>query len=274
MSALPDNLQRIVDRFTEACSEDGRCLAAFLGGSFARDDADEYSDLDLGLVTTDASHADFKDWREPFVRRLGKPSFLEDFGSSTHLFVILNDGTEVDLAIGRESDFNHIQDGPYRVLLDKRGILAGAVFTGRRPTPDQQVESLRQQVYWFWHEMGHFVKAIARNELHWAQGQLGALRAHCIGLARLSLDFTDGYAGDEPYFKIEHAVPAEMLAPLQPTYTPMEREAMIRAAIVLVGYHAQLAGPLVRTHGITYPDDLAEAFGERLQHLSRTHAAS
>jgi predicted nucleotidyltransferase len=32
--------------------------AAFLGGSYARGTADAYSDLDLGLIITDAAHAD------------------------------------------------------------------------------------------------------------------------------------------------------------------------------------------------------------------------
>ena len=36
------------------------------------------------------------------------------------LFVILADGTEVELALGRENDFLHMATGPIRVLVDNR----------------------------------------------------------------------------------------------------------------------------------------------------------
>ena len=54
-------------------------VAAFLGGSHATGRADAYSDLDLYLITTDAAYDEFFAGREEFVRRLGRPVFLEVF---------------------------------------------------------------------------------------------------------------------------------------------------------------------------------------------------
>ncbi|HEX6383969.1 MAG TPA: nucleotidyltransferase domain-containing protein [Anaerolineae bacterium] len=50
---IRDNHQIVIDRFVASCRADERVVAAFLGGSYARGAADEYSDLDLYLITTD-----------------------------------------------------------------------------------------------------------------------------------------------------------------------------------------------------------------------------
>ena len=68
---LPHNHQVIVSRFIAACQADERVVAAFLSGSYARGTADSYSDLDLGLITTDAAYEDFLAGRAAFLRLLG-----------------------------------------------------------------------------------------------------------------------------------------------------------------------------------------------------------
>src|SRR5262245_43209218 len=110
--APPDRARAAANAFVAACRADDRVVAALLGGSHARGDADAYSDLDFGLVTTDAAYEDFLAGREAFVRRLGEPVFVETFGSSRYVFFILPDGAECELAVGRESAFTHIQSGP------------------------------------------------------------------------------------------------------------------------------------------------------------------
>ncbi len=84
---LPPNHQVAIDRFVAACQADERVVAAFLGGSYARGTADAYSDLDLYLITTDEAHEDFFAGREAFMRLLGEPVFLEDFGIPNILYL-------------------------------------------------------------------------------------------------------------------------------------------------------------------------------------------
>ncbi len=153
----PHHHQVVVNRFVAAGQADERVVAAFLGGSYARGTADAYSDLDLGLITTDEAYQDFFAGREAFLRLLGEPVFLEDFhGDGVDIvFFIFPDGTEAELVLGRESHFNHIHRGPYRILLDKKRILAGAVFHGYEPAQAEQIETLRRLVYWFWHDLSH-----------------------------------------------------------------------------------------------------------------------
>jgi hypothetical protein len=260
--------QVVLHRFVAACQADARVVAAFLHGSYARGTADAYSDLDLGLITTDAAYEDFCAGREAFLRLLGEPVFLEDFGSTVTVFFMLADGTEGELAVGCESQFHHMHGGPYRVLLDKQRLLAGAVFPWHEPAQAEQVETLRRLICWFWHDLSHCTTALGRGQLWWAYGQLEALRLHCVNLARLQQNFSvraDGYE------KVEQAIPVEQLAPLQATCCPLEYGAMLQAALVIVRFYRELAPLLAQTHGITYPAALERAMYGRLEKLCDAH---
>jgi predicted nucleotidyltransferase len=266
---MPYKHQVVINRFVAACQADERVVAAFLGGSYVKGTADAYSDLDLSLITTAEAFEKFTAGREAFIRLLGEPLFLEDFDLSNIAFFIFPDGTEVELWFGSESHLNHIHSGPYRVLLDKKGLLAGAVFPEYQPAQAEQIETLRRLIYWFWHDLSHFITAMGRGRLWWAHGQLEALRRYCLNLARLRQNFSDAEVGEEGYFKVEQAIPAEQLAPLQATYCPLEQEAMLQAALVIVHFYQELASLLAQTHGITYPADLERVMVDRLEKLGR-----
>jgi predicted nucleotidyltransferase len=264
---LAPNHQAFLDRFVAACRADERVVAVFLGGSYARGAADAYSDLDLSVITTDAAYEDFVAGRAAFLGLLGELVFLEDFDLQHIVFFIFSDDTEGELWFGGESRLDHLQGGPYRVLVDKKGILEGAVFPEQAPAHAEQIETLRRQIHWFWHELSHFTTAMARGQLWWAHGQLEALRRCCVNLARLRHNFLDADVGEEAYFKVEKALPAEQLAPLQATYCPLERAAMLQAALIVVRFYQELASSLARAHGIAYPAGLERVMLSRLQNI-------
>jgi hypothetical protein len=258
----------VTDRFIAACQADERVVAATLYGSYARgpegSPADAYSDLDLGLITTDEAYEDFCAGREAFVRQLGEVLFLEDFGSTVTLFFILANGAEGELSLGREGQFLHDHGGAYKVLLDKKNILTDATFPRNQPAPAEQVETLRRLVYWFWHDLSHFITGMGRGQLWWAQGQLEELRRICINLAHLRHDFS---AEPQGYEKIELTLPIEQLASLQATFCPLEREAMLQAGLALVRFFQETAPPLAQAHAIAYPAALERIMLDRLDQL-------
>ena len=268
---LPNNYQDIVDRFIAACQADERIVAAFLGGSYAQDKADQYSDLDLYFITTDQAYEYFVAEREGFIRRLGEPLFLEDFGRTHGYFVIFSNGADCEIWFGRESKFHDIHGGPYRVLLDKKGILAGVVFPIHVADPAKQTEILRQQLDWFWHELSHFIKAMGRRQLWFAYGQLEVLRQICVNLARLRYNFSDAYGGEEPYFKIEQAMPIEQLSPLHTTYCAMEYEPMLQAARVICRFYQDVAPSLAKAYKLLYQNDLEQMMMGQLKELDNVN---
>lgn len=267
---LSQRHQTIVDRFVTACQADTRVVAAFLGGSYARGVADAYSDLDFYVITAEAAYTDFFAERAAFVRHLGEPVFLEDFdeyGFDLILF-IFSDGTEGELALGREADFHHIHAGPYVALLDKTGILAEVAFPEPHPSPAEQVDRLRGLVNWFWHDLSHhFLTPLGRGQLWTAFGALEELRRTCVDLAHLAADFT---TAPEGYEKVERAIPAERLAPLVATVCLPQRGPMLRAAYAIVGYYREVATPLAQAHSIMYPTELDRVICARLDALDDT----
>lgn len=263
---LPHHHQLVLSRFQSISQSDPHILAATLYGSHATGTADEWSDLDLGVVVADDACDHFIANREAFIRQLGEPLFIEDFDIPGLLFFILADGTEGELTIDRASDFPEPY-GPWRALVDKNDTLSRAK---PRPQPDPaaQVESVRRQVMWFFHDLSHFITAIGRDQLWWAAGQLEILRRTCVILTRLSLDFADADAADDPYFKLDKALPAGELAPLATTFVPLERAAMLAAAHTLVDYYRQTARSLAEAHDIRYPVELESLMLERMERLS------
>jgi predicted nucleotidyltransferase len=260
--------KNVLDRFTEICQEDDRVLAAFLGGSYARGATDPYSDLDLYIITTDLDYQDFTAGKEAFIRLLGEPLFLEDFGTAYALFFILSDHTEGELWIGHESRFRHIYTGSYKTLLDKNGILTGAIFPPQPVDKDGQKAILAQQLNVFWHEMAHFIKAMGRGQLWFAYGQLEVMRGICINLARLQHNFLDGDVGEEPYFKVEQAVPVAKLSPLETTFCALEFSAMLQAAQVILRFYQGLGSRLASEHGVTYQTELENMMRRQLADLA------
>jgi hypothetical protein len=262
---LPPYYQNVLNRFVEVCRADERVTAAFLVGSYAKGTADAFSDIDFYLFTADKAHEEFCNGRAAFIHRLGNPVFVEDFDIPNTIFFIFPEGAEGELLIGRASELSHLLHEPYRVLLDKKNLLAETAFTHDQEPVD--MEPLRRQIQFFWHELSHFIVALGRGQLYWAQGQLGALRTCCLNLARLQQDLGDEEVGEEGYFKVDTMLTVEQLAPLQSTYCPLERDAMLQAAHTILRFYQELARPLVQTHNIPYPADLEQVMVSRLATL-------
>jgi predicted nucleotidyltransferase len=258
--------QALLQRFLEACQDNPRVVAAFLGGSFARGAADEYSDLDIYVVTADEAYDDFIAERTSFMQRLGRPVFLEDFNAFGFdmLIFTFDDGVEGELAFAPESNFEHIHGGAFRVLADKKGLLEGKVFPLLVSTKEQQVKTLHQLTYWFWEDLSHFITGMSRGQLWLAYSYIEQTRRKCVNLAHLRHDFTAEPGG---YAKVEREVPEAQLQALETTFCPIERQAMLRAAQTIVGVYKEIAVPLADEHGIAYPAGLEEVLLKRLGRL-------
>lgn len=218
--APPDDLQPFLDRFVAACERDERVVAAVLGGSRGRGEADTFSDVDLCVIARDDAFEALVGDRAGFVGQLGTPLFLENFGNEGLEFFILDDGTEGEIFFGNEGRLEELEPGPtYRTLFDPGGILEGVAFREERADPADQREVLRQTLAWFWHELSHFITAIGRGQLWWAAGQLEALRGHCVNLVRIDHGL---FAGEEPYEKLDRTIDPAALSSIEDTFVPIE----------------------------------------------------
>jgi predicted nucleotidyltransferase len=264
---LLEHQRNFLNRFISACQSDERVVAVLLTGSYVTRTADAHSDVDLGLIVTDEAHDRFCAEKAGFLRRLGELVFVEDWGKPHVVFFILSDATEGEIRIGSENQLDLLHQGPHTVLLDKIGILAGVDFPYEDADPSEQIALLRSIINGFWHDLSHFITAMARGQLWWAYGQLEALRQMCVQLARLRHNFLDSEAGDEAYFKIDKVLSAEHLSPLEMTYPLMEQHAMLQASQIIVKFYQERAQALAQTHDIAYPDGLEAVILKRLEKL-------
>ena len=202
--------------------------------------------------------------REAFVRSIGEPLFLEDFGNENMAFVILADGAELEFNFFRIRDLPLIRSGPHRVLLDTGGILAGLEFPLPEVDPAARAESLRGILFWFWHDLGHFITAIGRGQPWWAAGQLEQLRAYCVNLARID---QGGESQDEAYWKLDEEIATDPLEPLRSTFVAMERDAMLQAAGEILAFFRERAPRVAEANGLAYPTELDHLVGGHFQDL-------
>ncbi len=267
---LPNNQRDVASRFLAVCLADARIVAAFLGGSHARGQADEYSDLDLYFVTTDEAYEEVLAKNAQFARQLGKLLFLEDFGHPHGYLFIHENGTEGEFWFGRQSDIQDICSGPYKVLFDRQGILRGRVFPTPVAAQANQMQLLRRQIDWFWHELSHFIKVMGRKQWWFAYGQIEAMRRMCVILARLNYDFGDAsLAEGVPYFKIETYLPVEALLPLRATCCAIEEHTLLEAGNSLCQYFRALAPAMAKAHDLSYSVELERLMRAELQRLGQ-----
>jgi predicted nucleotidyltransferase len=262
------NLQEAIERFRAASQADPRIVAAFVGGSLAAGTADEYSDLDLYLITPDEEYANFFAGRAAFMRQLGEPVLLEDFdgfGFDMVLF-IFEDGIKGELALAKASGFLHIHDGPYRVLVDKIGLLKGVTFPVEQVPVEDQRCNLERLIKSFWRHLYLLTGALGRCWLLSAAGYFEGMRRQLLQVCRLSVDFAD--SGGHP--SLETLLPAQLVAALSRTFFPLEREEIVSAAWEAVGLFQQVAKPLARAQGIPYPERLERVVLTRFETMSQT----
>jgi predicted nucleotidyltransferase len=257
--------EQLIARFSDACASDNRVVAAFVGGSIARGDADQYSDVDFCVITTDeAADSVFAD-RAAIVAQLGTPLFLEDWGEAApEIFVILADGTDVEVFFVAESRIKEMQVGPILPLLDRTGLLTNLHLPMRAPLSEDLAVELRRVLAWFWHDVSHLIKALGRGQLWWAAGEVEALRGYCLNLIRIEQGVE---AGDEPYFKIDAETSTVALEPVRSTFAPMEPEALTMAGSELVAFFGARGRPLADAYGLDYPSELERVMSRRLEAL-------
>jgi predicted nucleotidyltransferase len=254
---VSDPRRAAIERFTAACAAEPLVAAAFLGGSFVAGTADEFSDLDLYVVTEEADYAAFFAGREEFVRGWGVPVFLdtsidfEGFGFDLVHFVFA-DGVSGELACGHRGNLLALHGGPHQVLVDKAGVLEGVTFPGFQPSEAEQRSQVERDLSWFWLGVIDFAKYLARDRRAAAQRLLAGMQNRCESLAEYARS-----GGD---------VDSELVARrLLDTHVSAEPEAMAAAARELVAIHRAVGTAAAHAFGLAYPSGLAAVAEETLE---------
>jgi hypothetical protein len=209
---VPGRLSEALTNVISACQEEPHIVAAWVGGSLARDIADEWSDIDLHLLVRDAEQfaGGISDW---FARAMPTAYAGKIPGVSGGFIFVTPDWVHVDVIVHDLAGFAQ-DEFPARVVLDPEGLLrdipaSAEEMVGEPYLPDGQVDL-------FIYFMGVTVTVIHREEwLALAQGAAGFRDSLLIPLmlAENGVRKTDGAKRLNRYLTADQITALEAIPP-------------------------------------------------------------
>jgi len=250
---VPPRLRGPLAAIVVACHDEPAILAAWVGGSLARDMADDWSDIDLHLLVGDPETfgSAVSDW---FARTM--PAVYADGipGVAGGFIFVTPDWLHVDVIVHGSQDFS--QDAyPARVLLDPEGLLrdipaSAEEMVGEPYLPDGQIQL-------FIYFMGVTVTVIHREEwLALAQGAAGFRDSLLIPLmlAENGVRKTDGAKRLNRYLTPEQILAIEALPSVG-----SDPKQLIQAHAAIAQEYLTRARRLVTLLGEPWPDEFERA---------------
>ncbi len=167
----------LIIQIKELLEEDSRVVAAWLEGSIARGEEDDFSDIDLWIAVKDNRFTHFIETREQFATQLGAVVSIlypkdENDGPPIDSFHILLEGYPstlgVDVHVQQQSrKFWFTKDSAAeecKVLFDKENVIK------MHPFNPQQIEEYARDAFQytmlqFWHTLPHVTALIEREDI-------------------------------------------------------------------------------------------------------------
>jgi hypothetical protein len=255
--------RRVVRAASDLLPDEPGLVAAWLGGSLATGVADEYSDVDLGVVVEDEHLAAWRDSWPSVVERCAGPLVLAHalHGGVVGGFALTTTWEHVDLVVHTRSAL--ARPAPCRVLHDPEGLLEeqrDAVLPGDPYYPTEDVTL-------FLYLLGNLVVVAGRGELVVALGGFGALRDL---LVRLMLA-ENGVRKSDGQKRLNPCLSAEQRGVLESLPVPaVDLDKVVRACRRVCDEYVARAHRLAARTGAAFPEELLAATDEHLRrHLGR-----
>ena len=244
-----------IQKFERIAREDPRILSAFLGGSLADGTEDDFSDIDIYYILDEESYSDFPSQMRTRLSEMGPLVFLEqhnNFGFDLILFIFQN-GVKGELGLGTTKNLKTLHAGPYKVLVDKKGLLDGFVFLFQASLEGKDLqEYVEKQLRWYWYWYYVFLSAVARGRLWSAFTQPQQMREYAFILIVLA-----HHPQKIPGQRFERTVPRlvrdELGNASLPQYT---RSSMIASADAMTEILKREIEQLLLSSHASYPADL------------------
>lgn len=138
IDGLPDRYARLLDRAVAVLGADNRVKAIWVSGSWARGDADEGSDLDLIVATTDEGYAQFVGAAREWWAEITPTVLLDTVPHAANVwYSVTPDGARLDMVIEKESA---LESSPHRhrlAIVDPGGLSSRIPPPPKESGPDQ-----------------------------------------------------------------------------------------------------------------------------------------
>ena len=182
--------RELISRIKDRVKSDERLVGLFLAGSFGRDTADEFSDVDLVAVVDPDDQASFATSWQPLLEEIAHVVFWQRRTINGLLLnAVTTEWLRCDLYIVSREDVGRRPQSSLRVLLDPRGIfptlpLRAPAYVSNRV----QVQSLFEQ---FIRVLGLLPVGVGRKEFHVSVTGAAILRGYLIDLFLEELEVVD-----------------------------------------------------------------------------------
>ena len=230
-------------------------LAAFLGGSLASGTADAYSDIDIYFVIDPSAYGRFHSEVDSLLRSLGPLVFFDqhhDFGFDLVLFTFRN-GVKGELGLGTTGNLKDMHRGPFKVLVDKTGLLGNVEFPLPPPLSGKSLQDyVEKKLRWYWYWYGQLLSSCERNRLWSAGMDLSAMRERAFSLLKLVYQPNHHPEG----VRFEPSIPTSLKSELGATLPGFSPESFRSAADRLTKVLKREIKPLLTSSGANYPDEL------------------
>lgn len=238
MAQIPDAFADLAAAVVDAAEADERILGITVNGSAATGGTDEYSDLDLVIVSTDEGHRALLAEAKTFAAGLGEllAAFTGEHVGEPRVLITLygSPPRHVDLKFVSVSDLDHrVEDGV--VLWEREDAVTKALANGVAVWPKADPQWIEDR-FWVW---VHYVGAkIGRGELFEAVDALTMMRGSALAPLAIA-GRVDRPAGVR---RIERIRP-DLVPALEATVATASREDCLRALGATVELYRQLRDP-------------------------------
>jgi hypothetical protein len=256
-----DQEQRaIIERATAVLHADSRVLAAWLAGSYARGNADVYSDVDVHCLVTD----DSADWfRDHWARIAGDimPVLMHQSIPGVAGGLALSPAWQhLDLIFTALSDFRSEALTDFTPLFDREGRLPESVPA----QANVRAASLtREQIDLYFYIIGNLVVTLGRGEYLVALSGVTAVRDSFlvpVMVETAGIGRSGGAKRLNPFLGHNHRQFLEELPPVS-----ADPESICAVISLMAREYARLAKPLAARSGIEWPTALERATADHLR---------
>jgi predicted nucleotidyltransferase len=247
----------ILNRVTSAFSADDRIRAAWLSGSFGRQEHDAWSDLDLHVAVADEHFEAVLRQRQALYRAAGVPILIQEEMQSDSRpgarfqLVVYPGPVEVDWNIGAESQA--VLPLNFQMLVERAHL---PVYHTTPLSPEAHRARAQHWLTFFWAMVPIGIKLCGRRETRRAVNQLDLQTRAYIALWRLAGDAsTEVPNAANPLLEpqLQESIPR-----VGPTITP---EAIL-AAMATLAERVRELHPALERLGVSAPDEIATQITE------------
>lgn len=246
-------------RLVKVLRSEPRILAAWLLGSYARETADAYSDIDLWIVVDPEAKAAFvDDW--PAISDRVAPSVLRQWVFGSTFLHISPDWQRWDVSIGVPDDVAHRTRSTVKPLFDRAGLNDRLLPPGDPQAPDPvKISALTTE---FLRVLGLLPVVLGRGEFLVGAAGADLLRGLIVQLFREEVAVEDrgGALHINALFSERRLTELSGLPAFEASYDGVFDAHMACARIFLPA-----ARELAAASGATWPSELEEALRRRLR---------